>query len=196
MAPTTTTPQPMIGRYEVVAKLGEGGMAETWLCRLRGTRGFVRRVVVKTLKTEHLDVPEFHTMFADEARVGAALEHPNIPRVEELGEHGGLPYMVQEYVEGPSLYQMLKQQRRLGSLDHRVTARIVADVARALEHAWTSTDGDGQPLHVVHRDVSPSNILISVKGPSKLIDFGVARFADRETRTEAGVLKGKLRYMA
>jgi hypothetical protein len=187
--------QVRIGRYHVEAKLGEGGMAETWLCRLHGAKGFSKRVVLKTLKNDCRDA-EYQTMFADEARVGARLDHPNIPRVLEFGEVLGVPYLVQEYVEGPSVYQILQRQKLRRHFDVRLGCRIVADIALALDHAYQATDEQGRPLYVIHRDVSPSNVLVSRKGLAKLIDFGVAMFEDRETRTQTGVLKGKLRYMA
>ncbi|HHO49711.1 MAG TPA: serine/threonine protein kinase [Deltaproteobacteria bacterium] len=186
----------MIGRYEVVAKLGEGGMAEAWLCRMHGARGFSRRVLIKTLKAEHLSDPAHQAMFADEARLGAMLDHPNIPRIEELGEYAGVPFMVQEFVEGPGLSQLLKQQLRRGHLDLRLGARIALDIAQALHHAYNARDEQGRPLAAVHRDVSLSNILVSARGKAVLIDFGVARFDGRQSHTEVGILKGKLRYMA
>lgn len=194
--PHTQTSRVTIGRYEVEAKLGEGGMAETWLCRMHGTRGFSRRILVKTLKAEHLDDPAHQAMFTDEARLGALLDHPNIPRIEELGEYAGVPFMVQEYIEGPSLSQLLKQQRRRGHFDLRLAARIAADVAHALHHAYSARDEQGRPLAAIHRDVSLSNILVSARGKAVLIDFGVARFDGRQSHTEVGILKGKLRYMA
>jgi hypothetical protein len=187
--------QPRIGRYSVESKLGEGGMAESWLCRLDGTQGFTKHVVIKTLKADCRS-QEFLTMFADEARIGSQLEHPNIPRVIELGQWVSSPFMVQEYVEGPSVFQILQQQSARGQFDLRFACRVVSDVARALHYAHNALDPQGRALAVVHRDVSPSNILVSRRGVTKLIDFGVAVFLDRETRTQAGVLKGKLRYMA
>jgi len=184
-----------IGRYQVESKLGEGGMAETWLCRLNGAKGFSKRVVVKTLKADCRD-PEHHTMFSDEARIGARLDHPNIARVLELGEVLGAPFIVQEFVDGPSVFQLLRRQKLVREFDLRLGCRVVCDIARALHFAYHATDDDDRPLHVVHRDVSPSNLLVARRGTTKLIDFGVAVFDDRETRTQAGVLKGKLRYMA
>ena len=186
-----------IGRYVVESKLGEGGMAETWLCRLAGPEGASssEHVVIKTMRPECSN-PEFETMFADEARIGARLEHPNIPRILEFGQTPRGPFMVQEYVDGPSVVQILRRQSAIGVPNLRLGARIVADIAGALDAAWHSVDEHGHPLRVVHRDVSPSNVLVSRRGTPKLIDFGVAMFEDRETQTEAGVLKGKLRYMA
>ncbi|MEQ1570243.1 MAG: serine/threonine-protein kinase, partial [Myxococcota bacterium] len=195
MAEPTHTTQMRIGRYHVEGKLGEGGMAETWLCRLHGAKGFTKQVVIKTLKAECRD-RESLVMFADEARIGSKLEHPNIPRVLEFGEILEVPYLVQEYVEGPSLFHLFRRQKLVRLFDLRLGCRIVSDIARALHYAYHAVDDDGRTLHVVHRDVSPSNVLVSKRGPSKLIDFGVSTFEDRETHTRAGVLKGKLRYMA
>jgi len=187
---------PVIGRYVLRAKLGEGGMAEVFLADLLGTKGFRRQVVLKVLKEHHLHDAHQQEMFSDEARVGSRIEHPNVPRTFELGEHEGRPYIVQEYVEGPSFTEVLSSARQQGGIDLRLGVRVVIDVARALHHAWHLEDRDGKPLRVVHRDVSPSNILVSRRGITKLIDFGVARFDDREAETENDVLKGKLRYLA
>ncbi len=188
-------PTPTIGRYTLLAKLGEGGMAEIFLAELRGTKGFSKRVVLKVLKAEHLDDAEQQSMFADEARLGSKLEHAHIPRVLELGEEDGLPFMVQEYVEGPNLDVVQRRAHQAGEVDLATMCRIIADVAKALDHAHHVVY-EGSPLGVVHRDVSMTNVLVSVTGKSKLIDFGVARFEDRETKTEANVLKGKMRYLA
>jgi serine/threonine-protein kinase len=185
-----------IGRYQVLSKLGEGGMAEVFLAEIRGTQGFTKRVVIKTLKPEHRGDAQQQSMFADEARVGSRMDFPHIVRVLELGEENGLPYMVQEYVEGPSLGALLKRQRERGRIDLRMGARIIADVARALHHAYHLTDDEGRLLKVVHRDISPGNILVARQGVAKLIDFGVARFEHRETKTEGDLLKGKLSYLA
>jgi len=170
-------------------------MAEIFLGELRGTKGFAKRVVLKVLKPEHLDDPEQQSMFADEARLGSKLEHAHIPRVIELGDHDGLPYMVQEYVEGPNLDVVMRRAKKANDLHLPTMCRIVADVARALDHAHHVVY-EKAPLGVVHRDVSMNNVLVSVTGKAKLIDFGVARFEDRETKTEANVLKGKMRYLA
>ncbi len=188
--------QPSIGRYAILSKLGEGGMAEIFLAEIRGTKGFTKRVVVKMLLDQHQADDQQLSMFADEARVGSQMEYPHIPRVLELGEHRGLPFMVQEFVDGPSLSAILKRQRELKRINLRMAVRIVADVARALDHAHRLVAEDGTPLRLVHRDVSPSNILVGKQGVAKLIDFGVARFENRETHTEANLLKGKLRYLA
>lgn len=187
---------PVIGRYPVLAKLGEGGMAEIYLAEVRGAKGFSKRVVIKVLKAEHLDDPAQQSMFADEARLGSRLEHAHIPRILELGEHEGLPFMVQEFVDGPNLDVMLRRANKQDDIDVRVMVRVVIDVARALHYAHHVAHDDERSLGVIHRDVSMTNVLVSHTGVSKLIDFGVARFEDRETKTEANVLKGKMRYLA
>jgi len=187
---------PVIGRYVLRSKLGEGGMAEVYLAELRGSQGFRKQVVVKMLRAHHLGDPHQQDMFADEARVSSRIEHPNVPRTLELGDHEGRPYIVQEYVEGPSFDVVLRRARQRGGIDLRLGVRVAIDVARALDHAWRLEDRSGRPLRVVHRDVSPSNILVHRRGRAKLIDFGVARFADREAHTSTDVLKGKQRYLA
>ncbi len=185
-----------IDRYEVEAKLGEGGMAEVWLCRLRGARGFSKQVVIKTIKPACRN-ENYESMFVDEATIGARLEHPNVPRVTEFAQTAsGVLYLVQEYVEGPSVQQLVAAQRAIGRYDLRLATRIASDVAKALDFAYRLRDERGRPLEVIHRDVSTTNILVSRRGPAKLIDFGVARFSDRSTETQTGILKGKLQYMA
>lgn len=185
-----------IGRYDVIARLGEGGMAETWLARFQGTHGFAREVVIKTLKLQFVGDLSFRQMFADEALLGELLDHPNVPRIEELGEHQGVPFMVQEHVEGPSLDAFLRKQRAHGALDLRLAAVIVRDIATTLHHVFTAPGPDGRPLRVIHRDVSPSNILLSTSGKAYLIDFGISMYDGRRTHTQAGVRKGKPPYMA
>lgn len=192
----TEEPNPTVGRYTVLSKLGEGGMAEIFLGEIRGTDRFAKKVVIKMLLEEHHDDRQLRSMFADEARVGAQMEYPHIAHVLELGDHNGLPFMVQEFVDGPSLSAVLQRQREQRRIDLRMSVRIIADIARALDHAHTLIGPDGKQLKLIHRDVSPSNILIARQGVAKLIDFGVARFENRETHTEANLLKGKLRYLA
>lgn len=184
-----------IGRYVIDARLGQGGMADAWLGRMQGPEGFSRRVVIKMLKPTCLG-PEYRSMFADEAWIGARLHHPCIPEILEYGDFDGTPYIVQEYVDGPSLVQLTRQIRLDGRVDLLLACRIASDVASALHHAYTLVDDTGAALRVIHRDVTPSNILLSRHGMTRLIDFGVARFAGRQSATEAGLLKGKVRYMA
>lgn len=187
--------QLQIGRYAVETKLGEGGMAYTWLCRLNGAKGFSKTVVVKTLKPT-CQTPQFVTMFADEARIGSRFDHPNLSRILELGDAGGVPFLVQEFVDGPTLHQLTIRQAMRRQINVPFGCQVIAEIAGALHAVYNTVDEDGRRLNVVHRDVSLSNVLVSRQGIPKLIDFGVARFDGRETETEVGLLKGKFRYMA
>lgn len=191
--PSATAERPRIGRYVVEEKLGEGGMAETWLALVDGIPDHY--VVIKTIMPERR-TPQYETMFVDEARIGSRLLHPNIPRVIEFGRTaGGTPFMVQEFVDGPSVLELIVGHKPHGPFDLGLACRIALDIATALDFAHTATDEHGTPLQVVHRDVSPTNILVSKEGVAKLIDFGVARFSDRTTETQTGILKGKLPFM-
>jgi hypothetical protein len=186
-----------IGRYAIQARIGEGGMAETWLCRApdgAGSHG-ATPVVVKTLRPGCRS-RQYQTMFRDEGMVGVALHHPNLAQVFEFGTCADGPYLVQQYVDGPNVMQLIRAQQVAGSFDPRLAARIIADAAVALDHVYHACDGEGRPLYVVHRDVSPSNILVGSDGVTRLIDFGVAMYVGREARTESGVLKGKIQFMA
>jgi serine/threonine protein kinase len=185
-----------IGRYPIDRKIGSGGMADAYRCVLEGPQGFQKFVLVKILKPEHRDSSHYYGMFLDEARLVAGLNHPNIPSVFELEEHEGLPFFVMEFVAGPNLVMMHRKlrdgrPRRWGHI-----AWIFERVARALHHAHTLTDYDGNAMHLVHRDVSLANILVGRDGHPKLIDFGIAKWDSAEAVTEVDVLKGKLRYMA
>jgi len=188
-----------LGQYRIVRRLAFGGMAEVFLGRLEGAEGFAKDVVIKRVLPQHCQNLEFVAMFRDEARITAQLFHGNIVQVIEFGESDGQHYLVLEYVNGPSLSRTLaalkKVSRRLSVVE---SAHIAAEVARALDYAHRKRGADGAPLLVVHRDVTPSNILLTREGEVKLADFGIARARARlsTTSSESGVLKGKLAYMA
>jgi serine/threonine protein kinase len=188
-----------LGQYQIVRRLAFGGMAEVFLGRTDGADGFAKDVVIKRVLPQHCQNLEFVAMFRDEARITAQLFHGNIVQVVEFGESEGQHYLVLEYVNGPSLSRTLaalkKASRRLSVAE---AAHIAAEVARALDYAHRKRGADGAPLLVVHRDVTPSNILLSREGEVKLADFGIARARARlsSTSSESGVLKGKLAYMA
>lgn len=185
-----------VGRYRIDRRIGSGGMSHTYRCALDGVGGFRKLVVVKVLHPDHLTDDAFVQMFLDEARLSARLSHPHISQVFEVGVEEGMPFLVMEYVAGPDLAQLARKLRTGGVRHFGHIARLFAGVARGLAHAHALTDEDGQPLRIVHRDVSLGNIVLSPDGIPKLIDFGIAHWAQRGAQTEVGLLKGKLHYMA
>ncbi len=186
-----------IGDYELTADLRSGGMATLFLGRRLGAAGFQRDVAIKIIHPRLADDEQFRQMFLDEAMLSSRIQHPNVVHVEELGEHEGSHYLVMEYVHGCSLSQL---QRALVGRGRRLApafaARIAMHVADALHAAHETRDEHGRMLNVVHRDVSPENVLIAYAGHVKLIDFGIAKAYGRRHRTQDGLLKGKFRYMA
>jgi serine/threonine-protein kinase len=186
-----------LGAYVLERKLGTGGMAEVFLARRSGPHGFSKRVAIKKILPELARDPQLIQMFCDEARLAASLNHPNIAQVLEFGEQDGELYLVMEHVDGVSCSTLLRAVSERGETIPTGPALVIArDVLLALGFAHEATDEDGLPLGVVHRDVSPSNILVSRIGTVKLIDFGITRSFIAERRTFPGELKGKLRYMS
>ncbi len=190
-------PGSRLGRYELVREIGRGGFGSVWLARLPGPGGFEQRVAIKVIQTHIGMNPTFRTMFLDEARLAANISHPNVASIYELGEEGDVLYMVMEHVQGRPLHvlhHLAQQQRRKVPIG--VIVRILADTCAGL-HAAHELKREGKSLGVIHRDVSPQNILVSDKGMSKLIDFGVAKANDRLAGdTSTGLAKGKVIYMA
>jgi serine/threonine protein kinase len=186
-----------IGDYELLAHLRSGGMAMLFLARRIGAAGFTRDVAIKIVNPELASDSQFRTMFLDEAVLSSRIQHPNVVHVEELGEHEGSHYLVMEYVHGCSLSQLQRQLVGRGRrLSPSFATRIAMYVAEALHAAHESRDEQGRVLNVVHRDVSPENILLAYAGHVKLIDFGIAKAYGRRHKTQEGLLKGKFRYMA
>jgi serine/threonine-protein kinase len=186
-----------VGRYEVVGELAQGGMAEILLGRLTGPSGFERVVVVKRILKRYASQPSFVSMFLDEARIAASIRHPNVVQVFELGEDGDDLFLVMDYLEGESLASLLRRLVARGETLSIECAGYVAEQALAGLHAAHELKGvDGSMQNVVHRDVAPDNVFIGYDGTVRLLDFGIAKAADRITRTEAGELKGKFAYMS
>ncbi len=195
---TSSIPAPLrLGPYELLRRIATGGMAEVYLARRAGPHGFQKLVAVKRILPQYTRDPDFVAMFVDEARVCARLSHPNIVQVFDFGEQDGELYMAMEYVEGTTGARLVRAASARGDdvpLD--VCLHIVLSVLRALDYAHSARDDDGRPILLVHRDVSPGNVLIDRSGAVKLTDFGIARAAEIERRTDAGQLKGKLGYMS
>jgi serine/threonine-protein kinase len=187
----------MLGPYELVQRLATGGMAEVYLARREGPHGFQKIVAVKRILPQMAEDPDFCAMFIDEARVCARLAHPNIVQVFDFGEQDGELYMAMEYVDGTTGARLIRAAAARGEdIPLDICLHIALSVLRGLDYAHNARDDDGRPLHLVHRDVSPGNVLIDRHGAVKLTDFGIARAAEIERRTEAGQLKGKLGYMS
>jgi eukaryotic-like serine/threonine-protein kinase len=186
-----------LGRYQLLSRLAVGGMAEVYLARQGEIAGFKTLVVVKKV-LPHLAVnPDFIAMFLDEARIASMLDHPNVVRINEVGRADSEYFLAMELVQGKPLATILRQSERAKTpLPHGLGALIVSNAAAGLHHAHQLTDAAGNLLGLVHRDVSPQNIMVSFEGSVKVIDFGIARALGRLGDTSSGALKGKLGYMA
>ena len=186
------------GDYELLCPIGEGGMAAVWIARLVRKRGFEKLVALKAILPKFAEDENFQEMFFDEARIASRIEHPNVVHVHDLGEEEQNLYLVMEYIDGHALTLLRKRIKKSGgTFPLGVAVRVVADACAGLHAAHELAGDDGTPLNVVHRDVSPQNILISTLGTSKVIDFGVAKAANRvASKTSTGFVKGKVQYMA
>ena len=196
-APLETEFQPgmWIGRYELLAPLAAGGMAQVWAAKPEGP-GFSRTVAIKLVHPEFADHPEYVKMFIDEASVAASIHHSNVCELYELGRHDDILFMAIEWVAGDSLAGILRQGDSLKPIKYSVAARIIADACAGLHAAHEALGPDGQPLGIVHRDISPPNILVSLHGQVKVSDFGIAKAAYQvHSQTKTGEVKGKFAYI-
>jgi serine/threonine-protein kinase len=185
------------GNYELVRRLATGGMAEIFLARQQGLEGFEKELVIKRILPHLAAEAGFIRMFLDEARIAARLNHRNIAQIFNLGAQGGTYFIAMEYVEGRDLRGVWKLCEQRGEpMPAHIACFIIAQAASALHHAHKATNRAGKALGIVHRDVSPQNILVADTGAVKVVDFGIAKAADSSTHTRAGVLKGKFAYMS
>jgi serine/threonine-protein kinase len=186
-----------IGRYNIVDRLAIGGMAELFKAQLTAQHGFEKLVVIKKILPHLAQDSSFVEMFIDEARITAQLDHRNIVQVFELGTDADTPYIAMQYVDGIDVLALLRECARAQiRLPADLAALIARDVLDALDYAHHAVGSNGQPLGIVHRDISPGNVLLSWRGDVKLTDFGIARAAERRHKTDAGTLKGKYGYMS
>jgi eukaryotic-like serine/threonine-protein kinase len=186
-----------IGRYQILDRIATGGMAELFKATLTGDHGFEKLVVIKKILPHLAQDRAFVEMFTDEAKITAQLDHRHIVQVFELITDADTPYIVMQYVDGLDVLGLLRECSRAQiRLSPALAALIARDVLDALDYAHNATSADGKPLRIVHRDISPGNVLVSWRGDVKLTDFGIARASHRRHKTEAGTLKGKYGYMS
>ena len=181
------------GKYALVSKIAQGGMAEIYRAKYFGEGGFIKDVAVKRILPAWSDNKEFVTMLCDEARALVHLQHQNIVQVYELGKDGDIYYISMEYVEGVDLRRLF---RKISRLPLRFTCFIVAEILKALNFAHNRATGQGRKLNIIHRDVSPQNILLSFNGEVKVADFGIAKGMHRSFETRTDQVKGKYAYMS
>ena len=188
-----TTP---IGKYKLLRLIASGGMAEVYLARQAGAAGFEKLVCLKRILPHLARDRQFVEMFLNEARLAARLDHPNIVSIYDLGEANGNYFIAMEFIDGPSLRAVAKRARERGErLPIAEVVKIVSMAAGGLHYAHDLADAEGRPLGLVHRDISPDNILVHRNGMAKVVDFGIAKAANSSGRTRTGALKGKVAYM-
>jgi serine/threonine-protein kinase len=187
-----------LGKYELIRKLATGGMAELFLAKAAGPGGFEKTLVLKRILPHLAEDPAFEEMFLTEAKLASRLSHSNIVQIFDLGRAEGTYYLAMEYIDGPSLRGLRRAARaRATPLSPELCAWIIAEACEGLAYAHDFSDPvTRQPWQLVHRDVSLDNILVSRQGTVKVVDFGIAKAAGQLHRTQAGVIKGKLSYMA
>lgn len=195
----------VLGRYSIVGKLAQGGMAEVYLARQVGPAGYQKLVVIKRVRPHLANDADFVGMFVNEARLAAMINHPNVVQIFDLGDEprpvsqgGGRDwFLAMEYLDGRDMLQVGRACRAHNkAVPFDVTARIIADACAGLDHAHGLKGPDGKSLGLVHRDMSPENVLIKFEGQVKVVDFGIAKASDNLIKTQAGQIKGKLGYVA
>ena len=186
-----------LGRYRVVDEIGIGGMASVHLARMDGPGGFQKWVAIKKIHPHLVEDESFVQMFLDEARVAARISHPNVATVFDLGKHEETYWIAMEYLHGEPLREVMRRTEELGTaMPPEIACRVIADAAEGLHAAHELLGKNGEKLGLVHRDVTPHNLFVTYDGVTKVVDFGIAKFASRMSHTRAGTLKGKLAYMS
>jgi len=187
----------VLGRYELLVPIAAGGMAQVWAARLKGARQFQKIVAVKTMLPQLSEDAQFEQMFLDEASLASQVRHPNAVEIMDLGDQDGILYLVMEMIEGVPLNHLMKAAKATGGVPTPVAARIALQACAGLHAAHELKDEKGNSVGLVHRDVSPQNILVTYDGVTKVVDFGVAKAtAAGGGLTQAGQVKGKVSYMA
>ncbi len=190
-------PGQTVGRYEFLVPIAQGGMAAVWAARQRGSRGFKKTVAVKTMLPSISDDVRFEQMFLDEARIASRIRHPNVVEILDLGEQDDVLYLVMEWVDGEPLGALRRAALEQGRFPLAHAVRIIAEVCAGLHAAHELCDEEGRSIGLVHRDISPQNVMVGYDGVVKVLDFGVAKSAGRTSETtSAGQVKGKPPYMS
>ncbi|MBI5534377.1 MAG: serine/threonine protein kinase [Deltaproteobacteria bacterium] len=186
-----------LGRYELLMPVASGGMAVVWAARLQGTRGFSKIVAIKTMRPEMVEDPQFEQMFLDEASLASRIRHPHVVEILDLGDEKGVLFLVMEWIDGEPLHVLLKEASTKGGIPLPIATRIGMQVCAGLHAAHELRDDSGKLVGLVHRDVSPQNVLVTWDGVAKVVDFGVAKALGRGAgETSAGQVKGKTAWMA
>jgi serine/threonine-protein kinase len=197
VATPAAAPLTRIGRYEIIGRVGAGGMAEAFRAIARGPGGYQREVIIKSILPDLASDPEFVRLFIAEAKLLGMINHPNVVQVYDFGEQDGRHFLALEYLDGPSLEQLF---RYLVRTDQMMSISVVAHIARemclGLSAAHRLCGPDGEPMYVVHRDATPSNVLTTTAGAIKLVDFGIARVGRRTKATHTGTVQGKPAYLS
>ena len=185
------------GKYSLIRKIGTGGMAEVFLARTTVAQGLAKILVIKKIHGAYARSRQFVHMFVDEAKIALGLNHPNIVQVFDFGAVANTYFLAMEHVEGVDLLRLLQDAARARQrVPYGVSAYIVQQLAKGLDYAHRKADEFGQPLGIVHRDISPPNILLSKNGEIKLVDFGLAKANSQIESTDPGVVKGKFSYLS
>jgi len=187
-----------LGKYRFIAGIGRGGMADVYLAVMEGPSGFSKLIAVKVLRQQFAEQMEGREMFLNEARLASRLSHPNVVSVLEVGEEDGSLFIAMEYLRGHPLSRLMAKIRAANTeiVPQAVLLRILSETLAGLHHAHESTEFDGTPLMLVHRDVTPHNIFVTYDGSVKVLDFGIAKAVSNSNETREGILKGKVAFMA
>jgi eukaryotic-like serine/threonine-protein kinase len=186
----------IVGRYALYGEIASGGMATVHYGRLLGPVGFSRTVAIKRLHAHLSRDPEFVSMFLDEARLAARIRHPHVVSVLDVVAQDGELLLVMDFVQGESLNRLIRAAKRSGGIPPNIVSAIIVGLLQGLHAAHEARSDRGEPLEIVHRDVSPQNVIVGVDGVAQVLDFGVAKAAGRIQETSEGQLKGKFAYMS